>query len=79
MLGEIYLAFTGYNLKRSLTILGFDLLMSKIAAHVSLFVQKYLLFLDRMAAGVSSDGYRIESRYTVQVINYTGFVRFSIS
>ena len=45
VLGEIYLAFTGYNLKRTLTILGFDVLMSKLAAHVSLFVQKYLPFL----------------------------------
>ncbi|MBL4755950.1 MAG: transposase [Flavobacteriales bacterium] len=34
VLGEVYLAFTTYNLKRSLTILGFETLMSKIAAHL---------------------------------------------
>jgi len=50
VLGEVYLAFTTYNLKRSLTILGFETLMSKIAAHLSLFIQQYLPFLAGRAA-----------------------------
>ena len=50
VLGEVYLAFTGYNLKRTLTILGFDNLMSKIAAHLSSFVRKYLHGSTQIAA-----------------------------
>ena len=37
VLGEVYLAFTCYNLKRTLSIFGFDALMSKIKAQAVLF------------------------------------------
>ena len=74
VLGEVYLAFTAYNLKRSLTILGFDVLMSKIAAHLSFFIRKYLLFPDRRTATAS-----IVKRFIFQVRNSTSIVRFSIS
>jgi len=50
VLGEIYLAFTGYNLKRTLSILGFEALMSKIEAHLSCFVRKYLLHFAKITS-----------------------------
>jgi len=74
VLGEIYLAFTGYNLKRTLTILGFDALMSKIAAHLSFFIQKYLSFPHTRAAVAS-----IASRFGTQIPFSTSIARFSIS
>ena len=74
VLGEVYLVFTGYNLKRTLTILGFDLLMSKIAAHLSFFVRKYLLFPNRRADAAS-----MVSHCTYRVISSGNFARFSIS
>jgi hypothetical protein len=37
VLGEVYLAFACYNLKRTLSIFGFDALMSKIKAQAVLF------------------------------------------
>lgn len=37
VMGEVYLIFTGYNLKRITSIFGFSLLMSMIKTHLSLF------------------------------------------
>lgn len=34
VLGEVYLAFTSYNLRRVLSVLGFEKLMSKMEAHL---------------------------------------------
>ena len=34
VLGEVYLAFTVYNLKRALSVLGFEGIMSRIEAHL---------------------------------------------
>ena len=42
VLGEVYLAFTAYNLKRALSVLGFEGLMSRIEAHIQSFTG-YLL------------------------------------
>ena len=74
VLGEVYLAFIGYNLKRTLTIMGFDNLMSKIAAHLSFFIYKYLLFTYRITVMTS-----IVSRCIFQVRNSASIARFSIS
>jgi len=48
VLGEVYLAFTCYNLKRTLSILGFENLMSKMKAHLNFFKLKYDLFFANM-------------------------------
>ena len=45
VLGEVYLAFTAYNLKRTLSVMGFDDLMSKIKAHFVCFHRKYQQFI----------------------------------
>lgn len=37
-MGEVYLVFTSYNLKRALSVLGFDNLMSKIEANLHAFM-----------------------------------------
>ena len=39
VLGEVYMIFTCYNLKRTMSILGFEGLMSKIKAHFYLFIR----------------------------------------
>ncbi len=44
VLGEVYLAFTCYNLKRTVSIMGFEALMNKIKAIFILFSSKYTLF-----------------------------------
>ena len=49
VLGEVYLAFTCYNLKRTLSILGFEALMSKIKAHLCSFFQYQPSFFAKMA------------------------------
>ena len=46
VLGEVYLAFTCYNLKRTVSILGFDTLMIKIKAVLTPFLEKYATFTD---------------------------------
>jgi len=48
VLGEVYLAFTGYNLKRTLSVMGFDDLMSKIKAHFVCFHRKYQQFINEI-------------------------------
>jgi len=45
VLGEVYLAFTGYNLKRTLSVMGFDGLMSKIKGHFVCFYRKYQQYI----------------------------------
>jgi len=44
VLGEVYLAFTCYNLKRTLSIPGFEVLMAKIKAILPRFLTMYVLF-----------------------------------
>ena len=44
VLGDVYLAFTCYNLKRTVSILGFDALMIKIKAILTPFLVKYAFF-----------------------------------
>ncbi len=41
VLGEVYLAFTCYNLRRIMSILGFEALISKMKAHLLSFFQYY--------------------------------------
>ena len=48
VLGEVYLIFTGFNLKRTLSILGFDGLMSRLKALLSAFFQKGISFFTKM-------------------------------
>lgn len=43
VLGEVYLAFTCYNLKRIVSILGFEALMKKIKSFLICFLSKYPL------------------------------------
>ncbi|WP_445012644.1 transposase [Aquimarina mycalae] len=43
VLGEVYLAFTCYNLKRILSIFGFEALINKIKDVFILFSSKYVL------------------------------------
>jgi len=44
VLAEVSIVFTAYNLRRSVSILGFDGLMSKLKAHFALFLQIFLLW-----------------------------------
>ena len=45
VLGEVYLIFTGYNLRRLMSIFGFEALMSKMKAHLHcVFQEIYVLF-----------------------------------
>jgi len=53
VLGEVYLIFTCYNLKRTLSILGFEDLMSKMKAHFNSFQLKYDLFFAYLASFAS--------------------------
>jgi len=48
VLGEVYLAFTGYNLKRTLSVMGFDDLMSKIKDHLVCFHRKYQQYINEI-------------------------------
>jgi len=48
VLGEVYLAFTCYNLKRALSVLGFDALMSRIEAHLQSFMQYFYQYNGKM-------------------------------
>lgn len=50
VLGETYLVFTCYNLRRLVSILGFEALMGKMKAHLSLFNQ----YLSPLLAQLSS-------------------------
>ena len=53
VLGEVYLAFTCYNLKRAMSILGFDGFMSKIKALLSSFFKNYPSFFRKPAFSFS--------------------------
>ena len=53
VLGEVYLAFTCYNLKRIMSILGFDGLMGKIKALLSSFFKNYPSFFRNLASSYS--------------------------
>jgi len=44
VLAEVSIVFTAYNLRRSVSILGFEGLMSKLKAHFALFLQILLLW-----------------------------------
>ncbi|MCK4678169.1 MAG: IS1182 family transposase [Bacteroidales bacterium] len=48
VMGEVYLIFTCYNLKRIMSIFGFDLLMSMIRAHLVSLFQNTPAFLAQM-------------------------------
>ena len=74
VLGEVYLAFTCYNLKRTLSILGFETLMSKLMAHLSLLFQYYRLFIPNVAYFNA-----IKSIFTFQTNNLAYHKSFSIS
>lgn len=49
VLGEVYLAFTCYNLKRALSVLGFEDLMSRIEAHLQPFIQYFNRYIDKIS------------------------------
>ncbi len=48
VLGEVYLIFTCYNLKRIMSIFGFDLLMSMMKTHLSLLSMNIEVFIAHM-------------------------------
>jgi len=48
VLGEVYLIFTCYNLKRLATVLGFDKLMSQMKARLAAFLNLYHLFIFKL-------------------------------
>ena len=48
VLGEVYLIFTCYNLKRIMSIFGFDLLMSMMKTHLSLLSMNIAVFIAHM-------------------------------
>ena len=50
VLGEVYLMFTCYNLKRIVSIIGFEALMSKIRTHILFFDQYFDLLFENMAS-----------------------------
>jgi len=54
VLGEVYLAFTCYNLKRALSVLGFDQLMIRIEAHLQAFTAYLLHFIIKISLFKSS-------------------------
>ena len=47
VLGEVYLIFTAYNLRRLMSIFDFETLMSKIKAHLHLFLQEITVFFTK--------------------------------
>ena len=48
-LGEVYLVFTIYNLKRALSVLGFDELMSRTESYLQTFLNNILQLLVKMS------------------------------
>lgn len=48
VLGEVYLIFTGYNLKRLISIFGFETLMSKMKAHLLYILRIIHAFFTKM-------------------------------
>lgn len=48
VMGEVYLVFTAYNLKRALSVLGFDALMSRIHAHLQPFIRYFNQFIGKI-------------------------------
>lgn len=50
VLGEVYLIFTSYNLRRLMSIFGFESLMVKMKAHLCLFLQKITMPFTNMAS-----------------------------
>ncbi len=48
VLGEIYLIFTGYNLRRLISIFGFETLMSKMKAHLHYILRMIHAFFSKM-------------------------------
>lgn len=48
VLGEVYLIFTGYNLRRLMSIFGFETLMSKIKAHLSSALDQFPTFYSKL-------------------------------
>jgi len=50
VLGEVYLIFTGYNLRRLMSIYDFETLMSKIKAHLSSVLDRFKPFQIKLEA-----------------------------
>ena len=48
VLGEVYLIFTGYNLRRLISIFGFETLMSKMKAHLHYVLSIIPVFFTKM-------------------------------
>jgi transposase len=48
VLGEVYLIFTGYNLRRLMSIFDFKTLMSKIKAHLPALFDRFRLFYQNL-------------------------------
>jgi hypothetical protein len=49
VMGEVYLVFTAYNLRRALSVLGFDTLMSRIHAHIQSFKRYFYHYIDKIS------------------------------
>ena len=50
VLGEVYLIFTAYNLRRLISIFGFEALMRKMKAHLHYVLQEIQLLFTKMAS-----------------------------
>jgi transposase len=48
VLGEVYLIFTCYNLKRLVSVLGFNKVMSLLKAHLTAFLSQHRLFIFKL-------------------------------
>jgi len=67
VLGEVYLIFTGYNLKRLMSIFGFEALMSKMKTHLHHILRIILMLFNKRASF-----YRLRDIFNLQAskINY---------
>jgi len=50
VLGEVYLIFTAYNIRRLISIYGFEALMSKMKAHLHYILQEIQVLLTKMTS-----------------------------
>ncbi len=74
VLGEVYLAFTCYNLRRIMSILGFEALMSKMKALLISFLQNYPSFFTKITSFNS-----FTSIFNLRNYKIENFATFSIS
>ena len=62
ILGEVYLIFTGYNLRRLMTIFDFKTLMSKIKAHLSSVLNSFKTSQTKLEAFLTNLSYFLNNK-----------------